>query len=345
MKMTPAFLIIGGLMVFWASTFIAVILPAVTIHDGPSNIWQARSDIELEGQQEYVNNGCSYCHSQFARTTDWGIGRERVAQQGDYYAMAPVILGTERIGPDLQQEGGEHSDGWHYAHFINPRNTRPMSLMPSWEFLGPRKIEALTRYVQSNWGTLATGRMDRQRRWEKEAVKAYESGPDANVVWLHSIVPPPWRPMPNPYPATESALERGHVIYQQYCSGCHGLIGDGKGGGGLAQFSSKPAIYPPPLNFTTVRRHLEGGKYIGGIFYYQIMNGITGTAMPYFKSELQSEKIWDVSNYIAVRFVGYTDATIEPRGIEASYELPWQNPFIGKDGMPIVPPATTTRPK
>ena len=30
------------------------------------------------------------------------------------------------------------------------------------------------------------------------------------------------------------------------------------------------------------------------------MNGITGTAMPYFKRDLESEKIWDVSNYVAV---------------------------------------------
>ncbi len=73
------------------------------------------------------------------------------------------------------------------------------------------------------------------------------------------------------------------------------------------------------------------GKYIGGIFYYQIMNGITGTAMPYFKRELESEKIWDVSNYVAVTFLGYTDATIEPRGIPAAYEPEWKNTYRPPD--------------
>jgi mono/diheme cytochrome c family protein len=58
----------------------------------------------------------------------------------------------------------------------------------------------------------------------------------------------------------------------------------------------------------------------GGILYYQIMNGITGTAMPYFKKDLQSEKIWDVGNYVAVTFIGQTDANAEPRGIDAAYE-------------------------
>ena len=68
-------------------------------------------------------------------------------------------------------------------------------------------------------------------------------------------------------------------------------------------------------------------KFIGGIFYYQIMNGITGTGMPYFKKHLESEKIWDLSNYLAVFFLGYTDANLEPRGIDASYEGEWKNTY------------------
>jgi hypothetical protein len=57
------------------------------------------------------------------------------------------------------------------------------------------------------------------------------------------------------------------------------------------------------------------------------MNGITGTGMPYFKRELESEKIWDVSNYIATRFLGYTDAGDKQGGIPASYEPPWKNTY------------------
>ena len=61
------------------------------------------------------------------------------------------------------------------------------------------------------------------------------------------------------------------------------------------------------------------------------MNGITGTAMPYFKKALESEKIWDVSNFIAVQFLGYTDADIEPEGIDAAYEPEWKNPYAVPD--------------
>ena len=42
--------------------------------------------------------------------------------------------------------------------------------------------------------------------------------------------------------------------------------------------------------------------------------------MPYFKRELESEKIWDVSNYVARQFIGIVDANTEPKGIDASFE-------------------------
>ncbi|OPY89554.1 MAG: Cytochrome c6 [Syntrophaceae bacterium PtaU1.Bin231] len=320
MKMTPAALIIGSILVYWASMATMVILPAVTMEEKPSAIWRAMTADEEAGHRLYVGNGCSYCHSLYVRINDWDRGAERIAQRGDYVGQEPAILGTERTGPDLSQEGGERPDDWHLAHFVNPRFTNPLSLMPSWEFLGEDKVKKLTAYVQYLGMREADTRMERQKAWKAEAVKAYHSGPDENIDWLHRHVPETWRAIPNPYPASDASLLRGKTIYQQFCIGCHGAIGDGNG-------PAAPYLSPTPLNFTTLRRHLVDNKYIGGILYYQIMNGITGTAMPYFKKDLESEKIWDLSNYIAVYFIGYTDANIEPRGIDASYELPWQNPY------------------
>ncbi len=320
MKMTPALLIIGGFLVFWASISIMVVIPAVTFHPLPSEIWRPLTDVEQEGNLLYVRNGCSYCHSQFIRVTDWGHGAQRIAEAGDYVGRRPVILGTERTGPDLSEEGGEHPDDWHVAHFINPRNTTPISIMPSWEFLGQEKIAKLIAYMQAEGLKGADYRVNRQNYWKAQATEAYRAGPDQNVAWLHEHVPEVWRNMPNPYPAWAEGLQRGKKMYQEFCLGCHGPIGDGEG-------PAAPYLDPPPLNFTTLRRNLVQGKYIGGIFYYQIMNGITGTAMPYFKRALESEKIWDLSNYVAVYFVGYTDAGIEPKGIDAAYEGAWFNPY------------------
>ena len=320
MRMTPALLIVGALMVFWASSFIIVGIPSLTMKETPSEIWRPLTAPEEAGHRLYVRNGCSYCHSLFIRTGDWDIGSERIAQSGDYVGQEPAILGSERTGPDLSQQGGEHPDDWHRAHFTNPRFTSPLSLMPSWEFLGPGEIKQLTAYVQALGGKMADLRQGRQKSWKALAAAAYADGPDVNIEWLHSQVPEVWRRMPNPYPATEAALARGKRIYQEFCINCHGPIGDGNG-------PAARYVSPPPLNFTTLRRHLVENKYIGGIFYYQIMNGITGTGMPYFKRHLESEKIWDLANYLGVSYLGYTDATLEPRGIPASYQGDWKNPY------------------
>jgi len=320
MKMTPALLIVGSLLVFWSAVFVAVFLPTLTMDEAPSDIWRPWTPLESAGHRLYVANGCSYCHSLFVRTVDWGLGAERVAERGDYVGQRPAILGTERTGPDLSQAGGEHPDVWHRAHFTNPRYTRPMSLMPSWEFLGSNQLAALIAFVQAQGGRAADARVARQRHWEDPARAAVARGTDANIAWLHAQVPAGWRAMPNPYPATPAALQRGQQTYQQFCINCHGPMGDGQG-------PAARYLDPPPLNFTALRRNLVDQQYLGGLFYYQVMNGITGTAMPYFKRELESEKIWDVSNYLAVQFVGYTDAGRAPRGIPAAYEPPWTNTY------------------
>ena len=309
MKMTLRAVIIGSLLILAAVVFIAVYIPYITRVDMPSAIFRPRTPQEAAGRKLYIANGCVYCHSQSIRSIDWGLGAERIAQAGDYIEDHPILLGSERTGPDLSQEGGEHPDDWHSAHFINPRYTRPNSIMPAFEFLGTENLIRLTGYVQSLGMADADRRMDRQRHWKAEAVKGYEDGPDANVKWLNEQIPQGWRDIPNPYPTTEAGLARGHKIYQDFCLGCHGPVGDGMG-------PAQPYLYPPPLNFTI----LKNREITGGILYYQIMNGITGTAMPYFKRELESEKIWDVGNYIALYFINQTDADTDPKGIDAAYE-------------------------
>jgi len=310
MKMTPIAVVAGSLIILATIVFVVIILPYVhTNQTQPSEIFRQRTPAEAAGRELYIANGCVYCHSQSIRAIDWGLGAERIAQAGDYVADHPILLGSQRTGPDLSQGGGEHPDDWHLAHFINPRYTRPLSIMPPFEFLGDQGLDRLIRYVQSLGFKDADQRMQRQRHWKTRAIQAYEAGPEANVDWLNANIPQGWRDIPNPYPTSEAGLARGHKIYQDFCLGCHGPVGDGMG-------PAQPWIYPPPLNFTI----LKNREISGGILYYQIMNGITGTAMPYFKRELESEKIWDVGNYVAVYFINQSDANAEPRGIDAAYE-------------------------
>ncbi len=310
MKMTPMAIVAGSLMILMAVVMVVVVLPyAHTNRTVPSELFRDRTQVEAEGRTLYLKNGCVYCHTQSIRSVDWGLGAERIADAGDYLKDYPILLGSQRTGPDLSQQGGEHPDDWHIAHFINPRYTRPQSIMPPFEFLGTDGMDKLIRYVQSLGLKHADGRMARQLFWKTKSVEAYEAGVEANVAWIHGHVPEGWRNLPTPYAASEAGLARGHKIYQDFCLGCHGPVGDGMG-------PAQPYLYPPPLNFTI----LKGRGISGGIIYYQIMNGITGTAMPYFKKDLESEKIWDVGNYIAKYFIDDIDADTEPKGIDAAYE-------------------------
>jgi cytochrome c oxidase cbb3-type subunit II len=312
MKMTPFAVVVGSVLILMTVVFVVVILPfANTEKTQPSEIFRTRTAVEEAGRKLYIANGCVYCHTQSIRSIDWGLGAERIAQAGDYIVDQPILLGSQRTGPDLSQEGGEHPDDWHFAHFSNPRFTRPQSLMPAFRFLGQENMTRLTRYVQSLGLKDADFREARQAHWKAEAVKAFEAGPDANVRWLSDHIPQGWRELSNPYPTSDAGLARGHKIFQDFCLGCHGPVGDGMG-------PAQPWIYPPPLNFTI----LKNREISGGILYYQIMNGITGTAMPYFKRELESEKIWDVGNYVAVYFINQSDANQPSGGIDAAYEPP-----------------------
>lgn len=310
MKMTPVAVVLGSLLILISVVLVVIVLPyANTSNTLPSDLFRNRTVMEEKGRALYVSNGCVYCHTQSIRSIDWGLGAERLAQAGDYLKDYPILLGSQRTGPDLSQEGGEHPDDWHQAHFINPRYTRPLSIMPPFQFLKQDNLTILIQYTQSLGLKNADLRMARQTLWKKRSVDAYEAGVNENVAWIHDNVPQGWRDIPTPYPATEAGLARGEKIYQDFCFGCHGPVGDGMG-------PAQPYLYPPPLNFTI----LKGRGISGGIIYYQIMNGITGTAMPYFKRELESEKIWDVGNYIAKYFIDQIDANEEPKGIDASYE-------------------------
>jgi cytochrome c oxidase cbb3-type subunit 2/cytochrome c oxidase cbb3-type subunit I/II len=336
LQMTPSVTVVGSFLALMGVIAMVVFLPAIEDQTEPSDIWQPLDKIEQEGRQLYIENGCQYCHSMYIRAQDWDFGHNRVSQAGDYYGEEPILFGSERQGPDLSQEGGLRSDDWHYAHFYNPRYTRPESIMPQFSWMTEAEIRKLTRYVQSLGGKDADQRMERQYRWKAEALKAYYNGkgkaggddPIENMKWLHTMVPKEWMDLPNPYPADEPSLKRGEKIYLNNCIGCHGPVGDGMGP--AARFMD-----PPPFNFTYLTRWTnemagfedrdpQGMAPIGGMLYYQIMNGITGTTMPPFKTELESEKIWDVSNYVAVKFAGrkadMREMETMPRSIPSSFE-------------------------
>ena len=92
--------------------------------------------LEMAGRNIYVREGCYNCHSQMIRTL-----RDEVERYGHYSLAAesiydrPFQWGSKRTGPDLARVGGKYSDEWHVAHFRNPRQIVPATVMPGYGFL------------------------------------------------------------------------------------------------------------------------------------------------------------------------------------------------------------------
>lgn len=92
--------------------------------------------LELVGQNIYIRENCSSCHSQQIRPL-----RDEVERYGHYSLAAesmydhPFLWGSKRTGPDLARVGGKFSDEWHVAHLQNPRSVVPESIMPTYGFL------------------------------------------------------------------------------------------------------------------------------------------------------------------------------------------------------------------
>ena len=68
-----------------------------------------------------------------------GWGKRRTVAQ-DYLFDYPLMLGEQRIGPDLANAGARNPDmNWHLRHLYAPRTTVTNSAMPPYRFLFQKK--------------------------------------------------------------------------------------------------------------------------------------------------------------------------------------------------------------
>jgi cbb3-type cytochrome c oxidase subunit II len=87
------------------------------------------------GHRTYIGEACWHCHSQQIRP--WGGDEARYGPKSfpeEYHneLNMPPLWGTRRIGPDLIRRGGRQSNDWHVAHFYNPSDVNPWSVMPAY---------------------------------------------------------------------------------------------------------------------------------------------------------------------------------------------------------------------
>jgi cytochrome c oxidase cbb3-type subunit I/II len=59
----------------------------------------------------------------------------------EYQYDRPFLLGSRRIGPDVQRVGGKYPDGWHFEHMRDPRSVSPGSVMPAYPWLLDWRID------------------------------------------------------------------------------------------------------------------------------------------------------------------------------------------------------------
>ena len=105
-----------------------------------------------EGRAVYLREGCWYCHTQEVRAIVTDVGLGPVSQAGDYANENPILLGTERIGPDLMHAGSRpdtDSAAWMKLYLANPQRLRPWSNSPSYAYLSGSDLDAVALYVTS----------------------------------------------------------------------------------------------------------------------------------------------------------------------------------------------------
>lgn len=129
-------ILIGGLV---------EITPMFSAKSGPESMPGVHplTALEVGGRDIYIREGCYTCHSQMIRPMRAEVLRYgEWSRAGEYAFDHPFLLGSRRIGPDLQRVGGKYPDAWHYEHMRDPRSTSPGSLMPTYTWLLKQRYSA-----------------------------------------------------------------------------------------------------------------------------------------------------------------------------------------------------------
>lgn len=105
-------------------------------------------------------------------------------------------------------------------------------------------------------------------------------------------------------PYTAESIKRGHVAFQENCTGCHGVTGEGKG-------PMAKDLKVPPADLTAPH---VGTHTLGDIFHWLTVGGQSGV-MPGFSEQLTPDDRWDVINYLIVLSSTNQSRFLGPKGV------------------------------
>lgn len=278
MKMTFRLVIVGGAIVFLAVVTVVVFIPALVWNPPQTLIAHPYTAEQERGRRLFYSNGCNYCHTQNVRAEDTAMGP--ISQGGDYFFDNPVILGSERTGPDLSYIGRKRSEAWIIEHTKYPRKLSPLSIMPSYAFLPDDDLKAIATYLFALGDRVAQERMIR---------------PPAPYAQLEDPVTyPPITPASGTKPPPQGwsswqagGLQEGKEIYVKYCMTCHGAAGNG-----LGSYGGTLSVTPADFKQEPFRSMPDDE------WFWHVSEGVPGTVMPPWKHSLTVEQRWQVIRYV-----------------------------------------------
>ena len=264
---------------FIGLSLIIAIGPAIWVNDNntPLPTSQPLTAQEQAGLGVYVGEGCLYCHTQQVRPLPEDSPYGRPSVPGDYARLRwldvwrepPMILGTERTGPDLSNVANRQpSATWQYLHLYQPRSVVPGSVMPSFPWLftveanpapGAVIVPVPAQYAPAAGKVVATPRAQDL------------------VAYVLSLKQPPLTaggataPAAAAAPAAGGAGPDGAAVYGNYCVSCHQNNGEGLKGA-FPPLKGDPVVtaQDPTTHIHTVLFGLQGKK-INGAEYAAVM--------------------------------------------------------------------------
>jgi cytochrome c oxidase cbb3-type subunit 2 len=275
MKMTFKTVVIGGLIVFLAVLIAAVFIPKYVWNPPQTVIAHEYTPVQERGREIFYSNGCNYCHTQYVREEDTGMGP--VSQGGDYTFDNPMILGSERTGPDLSYIGRKRSEAWEIEHWKDPRKLSPLSIMPSFEFLSEQDLIDLAAYI-FNLGDRTAA------EWMVLPPETYTKSQDPFVIPSSQ----PSNDQPQGWSTWNAAeLQAGKELYVERCLTCHGCAGNGLG-------SYAGTLIVTPANYKQEPfRNMPDDQW-----FWHVSEGVQGTVMPPWKESMTEDQRWQVIRYI-----------------------------------------------
>jgi cytochrome c oxidase cbb3-type subunit I/II len=123
---------------------LAEIIPMFSASLGPdrSAAVTPYTPLEVAGRDIYIREGCYTCHSQMVRPMRAELLRYgQWSRAWEYTYDRPFLLGSRRLGPDLQRVGGKYPDAWHYDHMEDPRAISPGSIMPAYDWMLTDRVD------------------------------------------------------------------------------------------------------------------------------------------------------------------------------------------------------------